>query len=153
MGRDVTIVATSYMVLESLRAAALLAKDGIEAEVVDVRSLRPFDSDHVLESVHKTGRLVAVDAAWRTLGFSAEVLALVAEQAHGVLKAGPKRVAFPDLPSPSTPALARDFYPRTVHIVNAVRPMMGLREATEEQLGIQHETPLDIPDKAFTGPF
>jgi pyruvate dehydrogenase E1 component beta subunit len=152
-GRDVTVVATSYMVLESLRAADLLTRDGIEAEVVDVRSLRPLDTEHILESVHKTGRLVAVDGGWRSLGFAAEVLALVAERAHGTLKTGPRRVTFPDLPSPSTPALAQHFYPRAVHIVNEARTMLGLQAATEEQLGIQHETPLDVPDKGFTGPF
>lgn len=153
VGCDVTIVATSYMVLESLGAADLLAGDGIDAEVVDVRTLRPLDAESIIESVRKTGRLVAVDGGWRTLGFSAEVLALAAEQAHEALKAGPKRVAFPDLPSPSTPALAKHFYPRAVHIVNAVRTMMGLTDITEELLGVQHETPLDVPDKAFNGPF
>jgi pyruvate dehydrogenase E1 component beta subunit len=152
-GRDVTIVATSYMVLESLRAADLLARNGIEAEVVDVRTLRPLDTDHILGSIRKTGRLVAVDGGWRSLGFAAEILALVAERAYGNLKASPARVTFPDLPSPSTPALAQHFYPRAVHIVNEVRTMMGLPEVTEAQLGIQHETPLDVPDKAFTGPF
>jgi pyruvate dehydrogenase E1 component beta subunit len=96
---------------------------------------------------------MAVDGAWRSVGFAAEVLALVAEEAYGTLKASPKRVTFPDLPSPSTPALAQHFYPRAVHVVNGVRTMMGLQEVTEEQLGIQHETPLDVPDKAFTGPF
>lgn len=152
-GTDITIVATSYMVLESLRAADLLAKDGIEAEVVDVRSLRPLDTGHILESVQRTGRLLAVDGAWRSLGFAAEILALVAERAYGTLKAAPQRVTFPDLPSPSTPALAQHFYPRAVHVVNAARNMLGLKEVTEEQLGIRHETPLDVPDKAFTGPF
>jgi len=152
-GRDVTIVATSYMVLESLRAADLLAKDGIDAEVVDVRTLRPLDTRHILASVHKTGRLVAVDGAWRSLGFAGEIVALVAERTYGTLKAAPRRVTFPDVPTPSTPALAQHFYPRAVHIVNEIRTMMGLPEVTEEQLGIQHETPLDVPDKGFSGPF
>jgi len=121
--------------------------------VVDVRSLRPLDTEHILESVRRTGRVVAVDGAWRSLGFAAEVLALAAERTYGTLKSAPARVTFPDLPSPSTPALAQHFYPRAVHVVNGVRTIMGLPEVTEEQLGIQHETPLDVPDKAFTGPF
>jgi len=152
-GRDVTIVGTSYMVLEALRAADLLAKDGIEAEVVDVRTLKPLDRDQILGSVRRTGRLVAVDAAWRTLGFASEVLALVAEEAYASLRSAPCRVTLPDLPTPTSPALANDYYPRAVHVVNAVRAMLGLPEQAEEQLGIRHETPLDVPDKAFTGPF
>ncbi len=153
VGRDVTLVSTSYMTLEALRAADLLARERIEAEVVDVRTLRPLDTIHILESVRKTGRLVAVDAGWRTLGFTSEVVALVAEEAHGVLKCSPRRVTLPDGPTPSSPALAKYYYPRAVHVVNAVRRMLELPEQTEEQLGIQHETPLDIPDKTFSGPF
>ncbi len=152
-GRDVTIVATSYMTLEALRAADLLARDGIEAEVVDVRTLRPLDTAHILDSVRKTGRLVVVDAAWRTLGFGAEVVAQVAEEAGETLKANPRRLALPDVPTPSTPALANPYYPRAVDIVNAARRMVGVPEVTEEQLGIVHRTPLDVPDTTFTGPF
>lgn len=152
-GRDVTIVATSYMTIESLRAATYLEKDGIEADIVDVRTLNPIDVPTILQSVRRTGRLVVVDGAWKTLGFGAEVLARVAEELHGTLKAAPRRVTFPDVPSPSTPGLAKYFYPRTIHIINAVRGTLGMPEQTEEQLGIQHETPLDVPDKSFTGPF
>lgn len=152
-GRDVTIVASSYMTIEALRAAAYLAKDGIDAEIVDLRTLNPLDVPMILQSVRRTGRLVAVDGAWKTFGVAAEVLARVAEELHGTLKGSPRRVTFPDVPSPSTPGLAKHFYPRTIHIVNAVRETIGKPAQTEEQLGIQHETPLDIPDKSFTGPF
>jgi len=152
-GRDVTLVATSYMTLEAMRAAELLARDGVEAEVVDVRSVKPLDESHILESVRRTGRLVAVDAGWRTLGVAAEVLALAAERAHDRLKSAPKRVTLPDVPTPTSPALANGYYPRAVHLVNAVRTMLGRPEVTETDLGIRHETPLDVPDRAFTGPF
>jgi pyruvate dehydrogenase E1 component beta subunit len=152
-GRDVTIVATSYMTLESLRAAELLDRFGIDTEVVDVRTIKPLDSAYILASVCKTGRLVVADAAWRTFGFAAEVLALAAEEAHANLKAAPRRITFPDAPTPSTPALANQYYPRAVQIVNAVRAMFGLPDQSEEELGIQHTKPLDVPDEAFTGPF
>jgi pyruvate dehydrogenase E1 component beta subunit len=152
-GCDVTIVSTSYMTLEALRAADLLAKDHIEAEVVDVRTLKPLDGSHILASVCKTGRLVVADAAWRTMGFGAEVVALVAEEAHANLKSAPRRVAFPDIPTPTSPALANHYYPRAGHIVNTVRTMLGLPEETEEALGLLADTPLDVPDKTFTGPF
>lgn len=152
-GRDVTLVATSYMTLEALRSADLLSRDGIEAEVLDVRTLKPLDIPTLLQSIRKTGRLIVADAAWRTVGFAAEVLALAAEEAFGDLKCNSRRVTFPDVPTPTSWALANLFYPRAIHIINAVRTMFGLAEKSEEQLGIRHETPLDVPDKAFTGPF
>jgi pyruvate dehydrogenase E1 component beta subunit len=152
-GKDITIVATSYMVLEALRAAEVLSYAGIEAEVMDIRSLKPLDSHSILESVRKTGRLIAADGAWRTMGFSAEILAIVAEEACSDLKCNPCRVAFPDVPTPTSPALADHYYPRAIHIINVARTMMGFPEQTEEQAGIKHETPLDVPDASFTGPF
>jgi pyruvate/2-oxoglutarate/acetoin dehydrogenase E1 component len=152
-GKDLTIVSTSYMTLEALRSADLLSKDGIEAEIIDVRSLKPLDTDLILESVRKTGRLIAVDGAWKTLGFASEVLALVAEEAYTTLKCNPKRIAFPDVYAPSSPAIANPYYPRAIDIINTARTMMGLPIATEEQLGIQHKNPLDVPDTSFTGPF
>jgi pyruvate dehydrogenase E1 component beta subunit len=152
-GKDVTIVSVSYATLEALRAAELLERDGIEAEVIDVRSIRPIDTKQILESVRRTGRLVVVDAAWSTMGFSAEVLALAAESAHGALKNAPLRVTLPDVPSPSTRALTADYYPRAIHVVNGIRSMLSLPPQTEEQLGIQRATPSDIPDQTFVGPF
>ncbi len=152
-GHDLTIVADSYMTLEAMRAAELLAQDRIEAEVVDLRTIKPLDMPHVLESVRKTGRVIVADAAWRTLGLGAEILAQVAEEAHAELKCSPRRVSFPDVPTPTSWALASHYYPRAVHIVNVARTMFGLPERTEEQLGVRHDTPQDVPDKAFTGPF
>jgi pyruvate/2-oxoglutarate/acetoin dehydrogenase E1 component len=152
-GRDLTIVSTSYMTLEALRAADLLAVDGIEAEVIDLRTIKPLDTERVLESIRKTGRVVVADGDWRTLGLGAEIIALAAEHLHGLLKSSPRRIAWPDTPVPSSSFLARDYYPRAVHIVNAARTMMQLPEKTEKELGIVHHAPLDVPDKSFRGPF
>jgi pyruvate dehydrogenase E1 component beta subunit len=155
-GRDVTLVAASYMTLEALNAAELLAKDGIEAEVVDLRTIKPLDTAHILKSVRKTGRLVVADGGWRTLGLSAEIIAGVAEEAHAELKASPQRVTFPDIPTPTSWALANEYYPRSVHIANAARSAMGLPELAveaEEAPGNRNGLPRDVPDKAFTGPF
>jgi pyruvate dehydrogenase E1 component beta subunit len=105
-GRDVTIVATSFMTLEALRAADYLAKDGIEAEVIDVRTLKPLDVPCILQSVCRTGRLLAVDASWRTLGFATEVVARVAEEAHGNLRCPP--------PPDRAPGHAYSHKPRSV---------------------------------------
>ncbi len=152
-GKDVTIIATSFMVIEALRAAQILACDGIEAEVVDMRSIKPLDKDTLLAATCKTGRLIVADGAWRTFGVSGEIIALAAEEAYASLKCPPRRVTFPDVPTPTTPALAIEFYPRAVHIINAARATLGLPEQTEAQLGIVHDKPLDVPDSAFMGPF
>ncbi|MFH1760402.1 MAG: transketolase C-terminal domain-containing protein [bacterium] len=152
-GRDITIVTCSYMTLESLKAAEILAKDGIRAEVIDLRSLKPLDEDSVLDSVKKTGRLLAAESAWQTLSFSTEILALVSEKAFGALKCAPVRVTFPDVPAPTSPALANHFYPRFHHIVNTARKLFGLAPCTQNEPGLAADIPLDIPDKSFKGPF
>ena len=152
-GRDVTIAATGYMTIDALRAAAVLAEEGIEAEVVDVRSLAPFDAPHVLASVRRTGRLLAADGAWRTLGFGAEVVARVAEECHQVLRSAPRRLGFPDAPVPTTPALANAYYPRARDFVRAVREMLGRRDAPMPALDAGDAAPLDLPDDGFRGPF
>jgi len=152
-GSHVTIVANSYMSLESLKAAEVLNREGITAEVIDLRTIKPLDEKLILDSVRKTGRLLVVDGAWRSFGVAAEIIAMVTEKVHALLKAAPARVAFPDVPTPTSWALANHYYPKSIDIVNAVRRMLDLPEKTEEELGIFYDVPLDVPDKAFTGPF
>jgi len=121
-GTDVTIIATSYMTVEALAAAEhLSAQDGIEAEVVDPRTLKPLDSDLILGSVRKTGRAVVADAAWRTCGAAAEICALIAESAFDALRAPLRRITLPEAPAPSSRTLEAAYYPRAADIVAAVR--------------------------------
>lgn len=150
-GTDLTLVATSYMLVEAVRAAKVLAVDGVSAEVIDVRTLRPFDESLVLRSVQKTGRLIVVDAAWKAAGFAAEIVARVAEEALRDLKSNPVRLTFPDCPSPTTSALSGRYYPRADDIVAAARKMMGIDRAFFPLA--PPATPLDVPDASFTGPF
>lgn len=151
-GSDVTIVATSYMALEALHAADVLAEEGIVAEVIDLRSLKPLDDATILASVRKTGRLVAADTGWKSFGIGAEVVALAVEQAFEALKAAPSRVSLPDVPSPTSPALAAHYYPRAVHIAAAVRAQFG-RTTDRATLAPPRGVHLDVPDPSFTGPF
>ena len=151
-GKDVTIAATSYMTLEAMRAADLLAQQEIEAEVIDVRSLKPLDDQLILESVRKTGRFIAADTGWRTAGFSAELVARVAEEVLSELKCPSRRVTLPDCPTPATPALANDYYPRAIHIVATTLKMLG-RNINDALFQASGSTPLDIPDMGFRGPF
>ena len=109
-GRDVTVVAVSHLVGEAFAAAQELAEQGIEAEIVDPRTLRPLDEDLILESVARTGRLVVTDTGWKTGGVTAEIAAMVAEKGFSSLKAPIVRVANPDLPTPSGYTLERAYY-------------------------------------------
>lgn len=120
-GKDVTIVALSIMVIEALKAADELAKEGIDAEVIDPRTLCPLDEDAILSSVRKTGRLVLCDTSWKTGGATAELAARVAEKAHASLKAGVRRVSCPDVPAPAGYTLEAAFYPSMKHVVVAAK--------------------------------
>jgi len=123
-GSDISIVAASYMVFEASKAAANLEKQGIDAEVVDLRSLKPLDEELLLESVRKTGRLVVADASWKTCGVAAEISALVASDAFEYLKAPIMRVTLPDVPAPASCVLEKAFYPDSEDIVSAVKRIM-----------------------------
>jgi pyruvate dehydrogenase E1 component beta subunit len=152
-GADMTIVSSSYMTLETLKAAEMMAKWGINADVIDLRTIRPLDTETILASVEKTGRLLVVDGAWKSFGVSAEVLAMVSEKVFHLLKCAPRRIAFPEAPTPTSHALAKHYYPRAADITNVGRGMLGFDEMSEEELGVKDELHLDVPDPSFTGPF
>jgi len=151
-GTDVSLVGLSYMSLENVRAAELLEARGVSAEVIDVRSLRPLDEQTILASVRKTGRLVMADTASKMYGASAEVVALVCEKAFEALKCQPERVALPDYPAPTSPALSVDYYPRAADIAAKVLVMLG-HEVDEALFAIAEGQNHDQPDPTFTGPF
>lgn len=119
-GKDVTILAISYAVIESLNAAEELKKEGIDAEVIDLRTLKPLDEDIVLNSVKKTGRVVIADTGWKTGGVTAELAALVAEKGFDYLRTPVKRVASADTPTPSSYILEEEFYGGAPEIKKAV---------------------------------
>ncbi|MGA2111633.1 MAG: alpha-ketoacid dehydrogenase subunit beta [Anaerolineales bacterium] len=123
-GGDVSIVATLLMVHRSLEAAEGLAADGIEAEVIDLRTLVPLDVATILRSVEKTGRLVVAEEGPRTGGWGAEVAARVASEGVGYLNAPIERVAGPDVPVPFSPPLEAAVVPSAEQICNAVLQLM-----------------------------
>lgn len=151
-GHDITLAAISYMTLEALRAAQLLAEQGVSAEVIDIRTLKPLDEDLILDSVRKTGNLVVADTGWKTGGFAGEVVARVVEGAFEKLRNPPARVTLPDCPTPTTRALANHYYPRAIHIVATALKVLG-RSLDNSFYHETLTTPLDVPDKGFTGPF
>ena len=147
-GSDVTIVAVSHMVLEAVQAAEALAADGIQAEILDVRSLRPLDSDSIARSVAKTGRLVIADTGWKSFGVSAEIAARIGEALFGRLKSPIRRVALPDVPTPASSALEQVYYPGPREIAAAARRCLEVALPEESA-----ERPAPARPRDFHGPF
>jgi len=123
-GADVTVVATMYMVHKALNAAKQLEKEGLSVEVVDPRTLTPLDTRAITASVKKTGRIVIVSEDCKTAGVSAEIAAVVAEEALDYLDAPVKRVAEPDTPIPFSPPLEQYVIPDEKAIIKAVKEVV-----------------------------
>lgn len=157
-GSDVTVVATSYMTLEAMKAADLLAGIGCSVEVIDLRVVRPLVTDPIVESVSRTGRLVTVDSGFVQLGVGAEIVARVVSEAFGSLQAAPVRLGLPDHPTPSSRGMIPGYYPDAGSIVDAVATVAGIASSDltgiHETLEAEHRTsPIDVPDPSFKGPF
>lgn len=150
-GNDVTIAASSYMTLEAIRAADALRDEGILADVLDVHTLNPFDETAIVASVRRTGNLIVADTGSRSAGFAAEISSRVVEQAFSDLKQAPVRITLPDIPTPTTRALANYFYPGVEDIKAAARRLTGRPPQPAPE--INPGDFLDVPDPEFTGPF
>jgi pyruvate dehydrogenase E1 component beta subunit len=124
-GEDVTLVAASYMVHNALHAAEELAGDGIEVEVLDMRTIKPLDKELLFASVKKTGRLVVADGGWKTCGIAAEITSLVFEEVFDSVKAPVARVTLPDIPAPASSPLEKAYYPNSGDIVQAVKRVIS----------------------------
>ncbi len=124
-GRDLTIVTWSREVLFALEAAAILAADGIEAEVIDLRTLVPLDRDAILASVRRTRRLLVVHEAIRRGGYGGEIAAMVAEEAFDDLDAPPRRLAGVETPIPYAAHLERGVVPQVEDIVRVAKELLG----------------------------
>jgi pyruvate dehydrogenase E1 component beta subunit len=120
-GADVTLIGISWMAAECLRAAGILERAGIDAEVIDLRSLKPWDKGMVAASVARTGRAVVADGGWRTAGASAEIAAEIAERCFADLAAPVGRVTLPDAPAPASRAEEQAYYPGAEQIAAAAR--------------------------------
>lgn len=122
-GRDITVITYGMMVHKSLEAAEQLSKEGVEVEVLDLRSLLPFDKPLVIESVKKTSRLLVVHEDTKTGGIGGELAAIVADEAFEHLDAPIRRVAAIDTPIPFSPPLEEFFLPNTKKIAAALREL------------------------------
>lgn len=149
-GNDITLIGISYMTLECLRASKFLENEGVSAEVIDLRSIRPLDTHKIINSVSKTGRLLVVDHGHVFSGISAEIVANLSSKRELNWKDPPDRMGFPDHPTPTSPALANSFYPQAYDIAEKSLEIMG---SAKKITKIKLEHRLDQPSLGFEGPF
>ena len=125
VGGDITLGGCSWATYLNLEAAEVLATEGISAEVVDCRILNPLDRTPIIQSVQRTGRLLAVDGSWATCGISAELIATAAEAVPPRnWKAAPARIALPDAPAPTSKPLEQAYYPTVEQVVAAAKKLV-----------------------------
>ncbi|GGY28042.1 alpha-ketoacid dehydrogenase subunit beta [Paludibacterium paludis] len=151
-GDAVTIVAMSYMTVEALHACRALESAGIACELIDLRTVRPIDWPAIFASVRHTGRLLALDTGAQTGSVAGEIVARVAMECWGDLKAPPARLALPDCPEPTSYGLTRHFYPGAEAIMLRIGQMLGIERLPLEHLPERHAHH-DVPGSWFSGPF
>lgn len=151
-GNDITIVTSGYLTLEAIRASDYLRSRGITCDVIDLRTLSPVDWQAIFDSVHKTGRLLAVDSGAFTGSIAGEIIARVASDKFKDLKVPPVRLAQPDVPEPTSFGLTRNFHIRSGLIAKTSLGMMG--ETVHAQIDeLPRPVPHDVPGDWFKGPF
>ena len=146
-GKDLTIIATSWMNVEALKAAEILKKRGISVEIVDPRTIFPLDEETIINSVQKTGRCIIADNDWLYCGFSAEVATRVYEKCFKILKSPIERIGFVQTPCPTARHLENEFYPNAIKIIRTAEKMLKLTstDLSKEEF-YSHEN-------KFKGPF
>ena len=144
-GKDLTCVAVSHSVHDALAARAHLLSEGIDMEVIDLRSARPLDEATILESIHRTGRLLVCDISSPHCGIASEIASLAATKGFASLRAPVAMVTLPDLPTPCSPILEESYYPKPENIVQAARSLTRTKA--------RHTTAVDSNHIEFLGPF
>jgi pyruvate dehydrogenase E1 component beta subunit len=135
-GDALTIVSVSWMTVEAMKAAEVLAKRGIEVEVIDVRSVAPLDTQTIVDSVRKTRHCLVADYDWVFCGFGAELAALVSQHCFDRLERPVERLGFAHVPCPTTRPLENEFYPSALQIIRAAERLLSLE-------------PTDVSGEAF----
>lgn len=119
-GNDLTIVSTSYMLNESIKAAIFLKEKNLNIEVIDLRSVKPLDTETILNSIKKTGHLMVVDGGWITGGLASEIVSVISTKGFKWLKTEPIILALPDIPAPASYILENNYYPDCSLIINTI---------------------------------
>lgn len=128
-GKDLSIVSVSWMTIEALKAAEVLAERGIEAEVIDVRTIAPLGEELIVRSVQKTGHCIVADHDWTFCGFAAELSAVISERCFDALERPVARLGYAPVPCPMTQPLESQFYPGAKEMIRTAEGLLGLEEA------------------------
>ena len=157
-GNDLTIVSTSFMTLEAMRAADQLAANGFTVDLFDLRVVRPLNIKSIKESVRKTGRLITIDTGFRLFGIGAEIVAQVAEDCFSSFRCPPARLGLPDHPNPSSRGYLPGLYPDASTILRVSASMLSwnatqVSNSLKDLEARKPEHSLDVPDPSFKGPF
>jgi pyruvate/2-oxoglutarate/acetoin dehydrogenase E1 component len=151
-GKDISIIAFSHMAIEALHAVKFLENEGVMCDLINLRSIKPIDWELIFQSVQKTGRLLALDTGALTISIASEIVAVITTKCFDNLIQAPQRLAQPDVPTPTSPALTKDFYSGAADIVDMVGRMLG-KSFNSSILRQQQNYPHDVPGDWYNGPF
>ena len=151
-GKDITIVALSYMSVEALHAVKELKKLGIGCDLIDLRSTSPLDWKTIKRSLLRTGRLLAIDSSSESFSVASEIIAKASIECHNELKSVPLRLAIKDAPAPTSFGLTKNYYIGSKVIFNSVLSVFNNPKVNSRKIFIQNH-PHDVPGDWFKGPF
>ena len=152
-GKHITVLSMSYLTLEAIKAANYLyAKYKISAEIIDLRTIKPLDWKTIFQSLKKTKRLLVLDTGFTTGSVASEIIARVSIEKFNLLKSAPIRLAMPDVPEPTSPALTKNFHIHADDIAISILKSLGMKYKNVKK-DLAQIGPSDIPDKYFKGPF
>ena len=153
-GKDITVVAFSYAVIEALKCIKILKENKIDIELIDLRTLRPLDNKSIINSVKKTGRLLVIDNSWTTYGICAEIISLVVESIGLKLKSPPKRIGIKNVSIPSSRAISKYCYTNPFEIIESISKITKIDlNLNKIRKSIMNQENSDIPYADFKGPF
>ena len=151
-GLDITIVSAGFSTIQSLQAVSVLEKNGINAELIDLKSLKPLDLDTIARSIQKTGRLLVVDSGPPISSFASEIISIVSRKYFSSLKQAPQMITAPDVPEPTSHGVIGEFKFDSSTIATAIGKMLS-RELNPEYIKALRKFPIDVPNSDFKGPF
>ena len=150
-GSDITIVAMSYMVIEAIHAAEFLQKNGVNCEIIDLRTVAPIDYETIYKSISKTKNVLILDSGTLDGSISGEILSKVVDEMWEDLELKPERMAMPNFPESTSFALTKDYHVNSEKIVEKISKMLEINIDTGNSFKKDH--PHDVPGEWFTGPF
>ena len=151
-GDDITIISMSYLTPESLVASSYLKKQGINVDLIDLRSIKPLDLQSIVDSLKKTGKILVLDTGALTCSVASDIVSKLSTQYFGLFKEAPAVLAMPDVPEPTSYALTKNFYIRAADIANKVLEILGINYFNPYE-DIPEPNPHDVPGEWFKGPF